>query len=99
MIFPQIYPLTLSQTGNWFIYLILCENQSLYCGITTQPAQRFDAHQNGTGARYTRMHKPLEIRIISCGLSRAFASSLENRIKKLTSHNKQQLWQQAFMLI
>ena len=47
--------------GDWSVYLVLCQNGSLYCGVSNRPAERFAAHLAGRGARYTRMHKPLEM--------------------------------------
>ena len=29
---------------NWHVYLILCENGALYCGISNRPQERFAAH-------------------------------------------------------
>ena len=39
---------------NWRVYLILCENGALYCGISNRPQERFAAHLAGKGAKYTR---------------------------------------------
>lgn len=43
----------------WYVYILLCENQSLYTGISNNPQQRFLDHKNGKGGRYTRLHKPV----------------------------------------
>ncbi len=45
----------------WFVYVLLCENDSLYTGISPDPERRLKAHREGRGAAYTRMHKPLEM--------------------------------------
>ena len=45
----------------WFIYILLCEDNSLYTGLTNNLEKRFEAHKNGKGAIYTRSHKPLKI--------------------------------------
>ena len=45
----------------WFIYIILCNDNSLYTGSTNNLTKRFQAHLSGTGASYTRSHKPLKI--------------------------------------
>ena len=42
----------------WYLYLIECQDGSIYTGITLDVAARYAAHQNGTGARYTRSHPP-----------------------------------------
>lgn len=76
----------------WCVYLILCQNQSLYCGISNRPKARFTAHQNGKGAKYTKIHKPLSMRIIKDGLSKPDALKEEMIIKKLASSQKRILW-------
>ncbi|OXH83772.1 hypothetical protein CA830_33635, partial [Burkholderia multivorans] len=43
---------------SWFLYLIECVDDSVYTGITTDVAARFDEHAAGKGARYTRSRKP-----------------------------------------
>jgi len=62
--------------GDWSVYLVLCENGSLYCGVSNRPAERFAAHLAGRGARYTRMHKPLEMRLAADGMDSAQAQML-----------------------
>ncbi|MBI2085703.1 GIY-YIG nuclease family protein [Candidatus Daviesbacteria bacterium] len=45
----------------WFVYILLCQDGSLYTGITNNLEKRFDDHKNGKGGRYTRSHQPLRI--------------------------------------
>jgi putative endonuclease len=45
----------------WYVYLILCEDKSLYCGSSDKPEKRFELHKLGKGAKYTRSHKPVRI--------------------------------------
>lgn len=80
---------------NWSVYLILCENGALYCGISNRPAERFAAHQSGKGAKYTRLNKPVSMRIIEDGLNKSQALKREIEIKKLSAGQKRILWQQA----
>lgn len=47
--------------GMWFVYILLCDDGSLYTGISDNPERRLVDHQNGKGARYTRLHKPIRI--------------------------------------
>ena len=44
--------------GNWFLYLLECNDGSYYAGISTDVEARFRAHQSGKGARYTRANPP-----------------------------------------
>ncbi len=43
----------------WYVYIILCEDNSYYTGITNNLINRFNKHSNGIGANYTKVHKPL----------------------------------------
>ncbi len=62
---------------NWSVYLILCENGAFYCGISNRPQERFAAHLSGKGAKYTRLNKPVEMRIVSDGLTKSEALKRE----------------------
>ena len=46
---------------DWFVYLILCDDQSFYTGIAKDIDKRFEVHKKGRGAAYTKMHKPQKI--------------------------------------
>ena len=45
----------------WFVYVLLCENESLYVGATSDVRRRFTEHLSGQGARWTKLHKPVSI--------------------------------------
>lgn len=45
----------------WHVYILLCEDGSLYTGASNNPQKRFIDHKNGKGGRYTRLHKPVKI--------------------------------------
>ncbi len=38
----------------WFVYIIECEKNSLYTGITNDLERRYEQHKRGTGAKFTR---------------------------------------------
>jgi hypothetical protein len=44
-----------------FCYLLECSDGSFYTGWTTDPQRRAKQHNLGTGARYTRMHRPVRL--------------------------------------
>ena len=46
---------------RWKLYILRCRDGSLYTGITTDVQKRFEAHQSGKGAKYTRGRGPLEL--------------------------------------
>ncbi len=43
----------------WYMYVLECSDKTLYTGITPDLAQRVLKHNNGRGAAYTRMRRPL----------------------------------------
>lgn len=45
----------------WFVYILLCEDNSFYTGSTNNLEKRFLDHKAGKGGRYTRSHKPIEV--------------------------------------
>ncbi|MEI0606364.1 GIY-YIG nuclease family protein [Brachyspira pulli] len=44
----------------YYVYIILCEDDSYYTGITNDLINRFNKHSNGRGANYTKLRKPLK---------------------------------------
>lgn len=72
----------------WFLYLIECADQSIYTGITVDVAARFEAHQSGKGARYTRSHPPVRVLASIMYPDRSTASKAEYRVKQLTPDEK-----------
>lgn len=72
----------------WYLYLIECEDGSLYTGITTDVERRYAQHVAGKGARYTRMKKPVRlVGFRECG-SRSAALKAELALKKLPATTK-----------
>ena len=74
--------------STWYLYLIECEDGSLYTGITTDVERRYAEHVAGKGARSTRMKKPARLLgFRTCG-SRSEALKAECALKKLTPQQK-----------
>ena len=75
----------------WHLYLVRCSDGSLYTGISTDVARRFDAHQCNRGARRLRGRGPLKL-VFSCPVGdRGLALRLEHRVKNLSKHEKEKL--------
>ncbi len=45
----------------YFIYLIECSDKSIYTGITTDVARRFNEHKTGIGGHYTRSKQVVKV--------------------------------------
>ena len=39
---------------RWWVYLVECGGDRLYCGIAVDPHVRFARHRGGKGAKFTR---------------------------------------------
>jgi len=76
------------KTVSWFLYLIECEDGSLYTGIAVDPDARFAAHAAGKGARYTRSHPPRRLLFTLAFPDRSSASKAEYRLKQMSADEK-----------
>jgi len=68
---------------NWLVYIILCSDDSLYTGITTDLQRRFNQHASGRGAKYFHGRRPLEVVYREAGHTRSSASQREREIKDM----------------
>lgn len=59
--YSKVGGLPVSDGKTWFVYLILCENDSVYKGITNDLYRRFYEHYMGEGAEWTKLNKPLKV--------------------------------------
>lgn len=75
----------------WFLYLIECQDGSIYTGITVDVAKRYEAHETGKGAKYMRSHPPKQILKVIEFANRSEASKAEYAIKKLSASEKRTL--------
>jgi len=76
---------------NWCVYIILCSDDSLYTGITTDVSRRFGQHANQKGAKYFRGRMPKELLYLEPGHDRVSASKREIAIKSMSRRQKLQL--------
>lgn len=74
----------------YFIYIIRCENGSLYTGITNNPQRRLSEHftQSEKCAKFTRSHKAETLEALWSTENRSLASKLEWSIKQLSRQQK-----------
>ena len=73
---------------EWYVYILLCGDGTLYTGITDRPFERLKAHRAGKGAKYTRGRGPLSIVYLETCDDRSRALSREAAVKKLTRSQK-----------
>lgn len=76
---------------SWFIYIVECNDGSLYTGITKDVAARISAHNKGRGAKYTRARLPVQLVFQESADNQGDALRREYAIKQLTAPSKRQL--------
>lgn len=76
-----------------YVYMIRCEDRSLYTGITTDISRRMKEHyyRKKPGAKYTKSRQVKELEMVWETDTWAHASKLEYRIKRLTHEEKEEL--------
>ncbi len=85
---------------TYWVYILLCDNQSYYTGYTDHLEKRYRSHVDGTGkCKYTRSFKPIAIAQswIIYG-DKALAMQTERAIKKLSRKEKTNLILNPFTL-
>jgi putative endonuclease len=45
----------------YYVYIIQCEDDTLYTGFSTDPKRRFLEHKTGKASKYTRAHAPKKL--------------------------------------
>ncbi len=77
----------------YYTYVIRCEDNSLYTGITTDLERRMKEHfeKNEKCAKYTFRHNAKKLEMVWTSNDRKLASKLEYHIKKLPKIKKENL--------
>ena len=77
---------------KYYVYILLTQRDTLYCGYTDNVEKRFREHLSGKGAKYTRANKPIKIVYQKEFSSKSDAQKEEYRIKhKLNKKQKLEL--------
>ncbi len=78
------------RSETWSVYIIRCADSTLYTGISTNVARRFEEHTSGSpkSAKYLRGRAPLELIYTKEIGTQSEATIEEHRIKALTKAQK-----------
>lgn len=76
---------------GWYVYMLLCGDNTLYTGMTDNVDRRLAAHRAGKGARYTRGRGPLQLVYTEELEDRSAALRREAALKRLSRREKDQL--------
>lgn len=76
---------------EYSVYILRCNDNSLYTGIALDVAKRFEQHKNREGAKYTKVKSkhPLLLDSIFFVGTRAEACKVEAFFKKFTKKQKE----------
>ena len=81
-----------------FVYILECNDKTLYTGYTTNIAERIEKHESGKGAKYTRGRGPFVLRYQEQFATKEAAMKREYDIKRLTKKNKLRLIKEGMAL-
>ena len=84
----------------YYIYMLRCEDNSIYTGITTNLDRRFKEHTNKDNkcAKYTFNHTAKKLEMTWETENRVLASKLEYHIKQLSKKDKEELVKDARLI-
>jgi len=75
---------------SWWLYVLECRGGVLYTGIARDVDSRFSAHLKGTGAKFTRLNKPVRILARVAMATRGEALRAEYALKQMARFEKLQ---------
>jgi len=76
---------------KWFVYVVRCKDNSLYCGITTELVRRIKQHNGaiGGGAKCLRGRRPVKLAWSKQCESRSVALKMEAEFKRWPKFTKE----------
>lgn len=72
----------------FYVYILKCNDNTLYTGYTVDINRRIETHNKGLGAKYTRARLPVEILHQEVYNSKSQAIKREIEIKKMSRLEK-----------
>jgi putative endonuclease len=75
----------------YFCYILECSDGTFYTGWTTDPPRREQQHNAGTGARYTRIRRPVRLIYVEEVEDKSSALKRELQIKAMPRDRKNTL--------
>ena len=79
--------------GKFYVYFLLCSDDSYYVGSTHDLDERVDRHNQGRGCRYTSQRLPVRLVYSEPHESEASAVRRERQIKRWSRKKKEALVQ------
>ncbi|PSQ97789.1 MAG: GIY-YIG nuclease family protein [Bacteroidetes bacterium SW_9_63_38] len=82
-----------SENEGHYVYVVQCSDGSYYTGYTTDVQRRVAEHNDGTGAKYTRGRRPVELVHVESFPDQSRAMQREYAIKQWDRPRKERLVQ------
>ncbi|MDR1521350.1 MAG: GIY-YIG nuclease family protein [Streptococcaceae bacterium] len=78
------------KSNKHYFYVLLTNDNTYYAGYTINPARRLKDHNDGVGAKYTRLKKRRPVKMIHLEkfATRSEATAAEAAFKNLTREQK-----------
>ena len=74
----------------WFLYVVRCNDDTLYTGVTTDVTRRVNEHNSSPrGSKYTKARRPAELVYWIDFEDRSAAQKAEFKFKKLSKQEKE----------
>ncbi|MEE8120385.1 MAG: GIY-YIG nuclease family protein [Anaerolineales bacterium] len=79
--------------SEWYLYLVRCDDGSLYTGISTDVARRFAQHRGEgvAGSKYLKGRVPLTLVFQKDLGNKSLALKVERKVKMLSKARKEEL--------
>ena len=77
--------------NTYYTYMIRCEDNSIYTGITNNLEKRTNEHISKKGAKYTKSHNAIKVEIAWKSKDKSSACKLVYQIKRLNKTQKENL--------
>ena len=74
-----------------YVYIVECNDNTLYTGWTNNLEKRIKAHNDGKGAKYTKSRRPVELVYYETFSQKEDAMRREYAIKQLNRAGKRKL--------
>ncbi len=75
----------------WYFYLLRCNNNALYSGITNDLKKRIEKHNKGKGAKYTAYNKPVKLEYFEKFKNKSDVIKREIQVKSWNKAEKEQM--------
>lgn len=74
-----------------YTYIVKCRDNTYYTGWTKDLDRRMQAHNSGTGAKYTRSRRPVRLVYYEAYRTKEEAMRREREIKRMSRKEKEKL--------